>query len=218
MRMGEVNTPERNKHDLLNSESQQDLLLDPQNEMQAKEEEICSGVEFRRKFDLWIQDREQFIEEEIANQGDDPVVARKRTLKLIQEIYESLKRSMDSAIAKSEIPEDVILYRSCGTTVAKILLAEGKMIEKGYSSTSLNFLSSIKFGRRTEDGYLNILVMSRKKGQRGLYIDEKEHEVILPRDAEFILLGVREADEVKVKETDYIAKKIRFLFVKVNGI
>ena len=102
--------------------SQQDLLLDTQNEIQAKKEEFCSGLEFRRKFDLWIRDPERFIAEEIANQGDDPVAARKRTLKLIQEIYETLTRNMDSAIAKSEIPEDAILYRSCGTTVAKILL------------------------------------------------------------------------------------------------
>ena len=92
------------------------------------------------------------------------------------------------------------------------------MIEKGYSSTSLDFLSSTKFGRRTEDGYLNILVMSRKKGQRGLYVDEREYEVILPRGAEFILLGVQEVDKVEVTGTDYSANKIRFLFVKVNGV
>ncbi len=36
--MGKVNKPEGNKHDFLNSTSQQDLLLDPQNEMGAKKE------------------------------------------------------------------------------------------------------------------------------------------------------------------------------------
>ena len=90
--------------------SQQDLLLDTQNEIQAKKEEFCSGLEFRRKFDLWIRDPEQFIAEEIANQGDDPVAARKRTLKLIQEIYETLTRNMDSAIARKVRFQKMLYY------------------------------------------------------------------------------------------------------------
>lgn len=72
---------------------------------------------------------------------------------------------------------------------------------------------------RDKEGYVNILVMVRHEGEIGLYIDESEREILLPRMLTWDLIK-----EVKVErlylDTEFAPlveqkyEKVRLLYMK----
>lgn len=135
----------------------------------------------------------------------------KETLETAKNIY--------SAIKKSEIPEDVTLFRGMK---ARGLLLEGEAAigkvysDKVFKSTSACQDNAIQFAVNKEPSV--ILRIKARQGQKGAYLDGKlsqnphEQEVLLPHDAKFIITGHstlevkrgKYKDSIKVYECEYL--------------
>lgn len=127
--------------------------------------------------------------------------------------------AVSDAIERSTIPEEVILYRAPGRTVAKTLLDKGQVRDPGFLSTSSKFnVSYSAFGRDT-GGYTDIIVLRGKPGDKALYINTGEHEVLYQKGRTLKLLGVDEVEKVNLLMPDtgnnYPVKNVRFLYCKL---
>lgn len=102
-------------------------------------------------------------------------------------ISPELKRkiaAIDSAIQKSSLPVEMVVFRGTDYIVGQQMRAGKQLAEKGFSSTSLSYdvARSKDFGKGT------IIEITIPKGAKGIYLDElrkpfgKEVELLLPRD------------------------------------
>lgn len=128
--------------------------------------------------------------------------------------------AIEDSLAKSTIPNETILYRAPGRTVAKELMERGEATDPGFMSTSSKFNSSYSaFGKQGQGGYTDIIVLKGRPGDKALYINTGENEVLYQKGQKMKLLGVREVDTVEMKldwsDTPYTTKNIRFLFCKI---
>lgn len=79
-------------------------------------------------------------------------------------------KNLDSAIAKTKLPRDMVVYR--GTPVAE------KGIKQGFISTSRDLHTALQFN----DGSKNVHAYLIPKGTHVIYIrDRAENEILLPR-------------------------------------
>ncbi|CAJ37644.1 hypothetical protein [Methanocella arvoryzae] len=111
--------------------------------------------------------------------------------------------NLDPAIAASPQKEDLILFRGISPTMARTVLTSGTYIELAYPSTTYDVtISLILFGARGDDGYKNVLVMQREKGEKSLYIDEEEREYLLPRDTQWNVIKAVNVENLNI-EADF---------------
>ena len=139
---------------------------------------------------------------------------------------EKTKEILDDYIDSSSLSQDITLYRGITLTDENAaLFKKGREIsDAGFASTSLNPSETTRMrGDGTFGGKRNIVVLkiSAKKGSKGLKSpvrgDDKEYEVVLPRNANFKIKSVGkwqrfyESDDdlkydnkrVKIIEVDY---------------
>jgi|ERR1035437_364445 hypothetical protein len=120
-------------------------------------------------------------------------------------------KNIFTAIRKSEIPEDITLYR--GMRARGVLLEGDSAIGKVYSdkifkSTSACQDNAIQFAANKDPSV--ILRIKARKGQQGAYLDGKlsqnpqEQEVLLPHNAKFIITGHSTLEVKRGKMTDHI--------------
>lgn len=91
---------------------------------------------------------------------------------------------LDAAMAVSTMPEDIVLYRGIGGSFASTIRNQSSYIEDGYASTSYDATVPYHYAAekgRDAEGYVNVLVIMRRMNETGLFIDEAEREILLPR-------------------------------------
>lgn len=114
--------------------------------------------------------------------------------------------SLDPAIEASPQKEDLILFRGIGPGLTQSVLTSGTYVELAYPSTTYDVtISLILFGARGDDGYKNVLVMQREKGERSLYIDEEEREFLLPRNTTWNVIKAVNVENLTI-EADFPLK------------
>ena len=114
---------------------------------------------------------------------------------------------LDRAIDKSPLKENMELYRGISAHSAREMfggdgLKVGALIQdKGFVSTSKDLSVADKWADRTDNAGMRgvRIIIEAKAGQRGLdatkfSVDSKEKEVILPRDSQFTVIGVKEVN------------------------
>ena len=114
---------------------------------------------------------------------------------------------LDRAIDKSPLKENMELYRGISAHSAREMfggdgLKVGALIQdKGFVSTSKDLSVADKWADRTDNAGMRgvRVIIEAKAGQRGLdatkfSVDSKEKEVILPRDSQFTVIGVKEVN------------------------
>jgi SPP1 gp7 family putative phage head morphogenesis protein len=174
------------------------------------------------EFNWWLRDGDKAIEQMALDwaetTGGDINEIRKNITKRAMTQWPDQMDRLDAVIARSKLPADTVLYRSCGPETAAALLRDGEYLYKNYSSTSVNFRSCMGFGSNSADGYRDVLVMKHKKGSRGLYINDSENEVILPRNTNYRLVQVRKVENVHAYDPslDRDYPHIRFLIVETE--
>ena len=140
-----------------------------------------------------------------------------------EERLEKLKKNLDSALNNSTMPQDIVLFRGLGGPIVDSIRGNLSYIELGYGSASYDISKPYMYATnnsRDKEGYVNILVMVRHKGEISLYIDENEREILLPRVLTWDMIK-----EVKVErlylDTEFaplvpkqIYEKVRLLYLK----
>jgi hypothetical protein len=110
---------------------------------------------------------------------------------------------LNPAIEASPQSEDLILFRGIGPGLTQSVLANGTYIEPAYPSTTYDVtISLIMFGARGADGYKNVLVMQREKGNKSLYIDEEQREFLLPADTKWNVIKAVNIENLTI-EADF---------------
>ena len=139
-----------------------------------------------------------------------------------EERLEKLKKKLDSALNNSTMPQDIILFRGLGGPIVDSIRNNLSYVELGYGSSAYDISKPYMYATnnsRDKEGYVNILVMVRHEGEIGLYIDESEREILLPRMLTWDLIK-----EVKVErlylDTEFAPlveqkyEKVRLLYMK----
>ncbi len=110
---------------------------------------------------------------------------------------------LDLAIAKSTTDEEIILFRGISPGFAENVLLNAAYNEAAFASTSYDItIPLVTYGSRGDDGYSNVLLMSRSQGDHLLYINEGEREILLPRDLTWQVVTVKEIGELAI-ESDF---------------
>ncbi|MBR1369044.1 hypothetical protein RJ53_05820 [Methanocalculus chunghsingensis] len=110
---------------------------------------------------------------------------------------------IDMAIAGSDTDEEIILFRGISAGFAETIILNATYNEAAFASTSYDItVPLITYGSRGDDGYCNILLLSRTPGSHLLYINEGEREILLPRDLSWLVVTVKEIGELRI-ESDF---------------
>ena len=134
------------------------------------------------------------------------------SMKYTKEQVEDYIVGIDSAIKKSTVDRDMVLYRGIKTHRAEELIQNGSITQQGFMSTSMSPIEAFEFTKGVGEDFHNILVMEREKGSLGLFINDIEKEILLPRDTGYKLTKV-----VHVKDIDiegFERENVRLLFVE----
>lgn len=108
--------------------------------------------------------------------------------------------TMQGALLKAKIPEDMVVYRGVDTTISPAEARQqiGKdFINEGFSSTSLDFQTGFQFsGFKDFETPHTVYQFTLPKGLSGGFIDgisgnKGENEMLLPKGARFRVTGVR---------------------------
>jgi len=110
---------------------------------------------------------------------------------------------LDHAIAESDTDEEIILFRGISPGFAETVLSNAAYNETAFASTSYDItIPLVTYGSRGDDGYSNVLLLSRSPGDHLLYINEGEREVLLPRDLTWQVVAVKEIGDLTI-ESDF---------------
>ena len=111
---------------------------------------------------------------------------------------------LDQAISESSTDEEIILFRGISPGFAEAILSNATYNEAAFASTSYDItISLITYGIRGNDGYSNVLLLSRSPGDHLLYINEGEREILLPRDLTWQVVTVKEIGDLAI-ESDFL--------------
>ncbi|GAA5261538.1 ADP-ribosyltransferase family protein [Methanocalculus sp. MC3] len=110
---------------------------------------------------------------------------------------------LDLAITESDTDEEIILFRGISPGFAETVLSNAAYDEAAFASTSYDLtIPLITYGSSGDDGYSNILLLSRSTGDHLLYIHEGEREILLPRDLTWQVVMVTEIGDLSI-ESDF---------------
>jgi hypothetical protein len=116
-----------------------------------------------------------------------------------QIFFNFITPNLDYAINASPLHETQVLYRGVSPAVAAIILNNASYIEKAYPSFTYDIAFGLDFVRPSPDGFKNILVIQREKGQDALFINEDEREYLLPRNTSWDVVKAYNVDNLTVK-------------------
>lgn len=132
--------------------------------------------------------------------------------------FKRQRDDLDALLKANPMQSDAVLFRSCGRGTAEGLMKNKSYISNSYQSTSVNLGEAELYGERGADGFLNILVTKRSKGDQGFYIFPDANEILLPRGTRYDLLQVREVEKTAYtggwRNGDQEYNKIRYLIVE----
>lgn len=108
--------------------------------------------------------------------------------------------SLDSALKKSRVPADLMVYTNIGSSYSPDNLQQGmSFLFKGYRDTSIDLGSVINYADKSNIGYsgrpqVNILQITMKKNSKGLYAADysangNDMEFILPRASKVTIVS-----------------------------
>jgi hypothetical protein len=151
------------------------------------------------------------------------VRAEVRLNKSREEKLDELIIDLDKALNNSTMPEDIVLFRGLGGPIVDSIRSNRSYIELGYGSASYDISKPYMYAAnnsRDKEGYVNILILVRHKGETSLYIDENEREILLPRGLTWDVI-----EEVKVErlylDSEFVPlvpnqalEKVRLLYLK----
>lgn len=129
-----------------------------------------------------------------------------------------IRENLDDAIAVSVVQDEIILFRGISPGFANTVLSHAAYIEDAFGSTSYDItIPLVTYGVRGDDGYKNVLLMSRAAGDHLLYINEGEREILLPRNLSWQVVKVAEIGELTI-ESDFLLFSNRALSESVSGV
>ena len=115
--------------------------------------------------------------------------------------------ALDTAIEKSTLPADAVVYRGISSKVSGRLLSEGEFTDMGFQSTSLDPNVAIGYfskAGRDSDGYANVMRMKINEGDNGIFTSNRmEAEVILPRGTSWKVDSITVAEEFESGDDFY---------------
>ena len=101
---------------------------------------------------------------------------------------------IDSVIAKSEMKEDLTVYRGISIRAGHELDVNGEFKNPSFTATSAKLASAIGFSqfRQEGGGEQNVMMIKVPKGSNAYYYGTKdsEAEILLPRDLSFKVTGM----------------------------
>lgn len=110
---------------------------------------------------------------------------------------------LELAISESNTDEEIILFRGISSGFAETVLSNAAYNEAAFASTSYDItIPLVTYGSRGDDGYSNVLLLSRSPGDHLLYINEGEREILLPRDLTWQVVMVKEIGDLTI-ESDF---------------
>lgn len=136
---------------------------------------------------------------------------------------EEVIRNLDYAESKSGWNNQGALYKAVTAEVATAIRDNVPFSEPGYCVASYDF--SVVYHEaspslRDSDGYVNVLVIPRNRGDQALFIDETAREFLIPKGASFGLTKEVPAESVVLRmgfKPLYPEKsitKVRLLYLK----
>ena len=133
-----------------------------------------------------------------------------------RENVEEYITNIDSAISKSVIDKDMVLYRGIHPHVADDLLKTGGRENLGFTSTTYDPKEAIYFMKEAKiapTDWNNLIIIRKHKGSKGLYVNAEEAEIILPRNLKYKVTRVVESDSAKLGDARAI-DRLRLIYVE----
>jgi len=110
-----------------------------------------------------------------------------------------IQHGLDTAEQQSRLKHAMTLFRGISPNVAGTVLNISEYQEPAFASTSYDITFSLDaFGKRSPDGYRNMLVLRRGPGDHALYINEDEREYLLPRGMTWSVVKTTNAGNLSV--------------------
>jgi hypothetical protein len=110
-----------------------------------------------------------------------------------------IQHGLDTAEQQSRLKHAMTLFRGISPGVAGTVLNISEYREPAFASTSYDITFSLDaFGKRSPDGYRNMLVLQRGAGDHALYINEDEREFLLPRGMTWSVVKTTNAGNLSV--------------------
>lgn len=122
-------------------------------------------------------------------------------------------QNIDDALRASSLEQDAVLYRAVSDDAADTLIREGSRTAPGYSSTSLDPSAVEYFAETMGTKNTNVMIITRKKGDIGMYINDAEQEILLPKGLTFKTIKVETADSGMLGYAD--VENIRLIYVEI---
>jgi hypothetical protein len=109
-----------------------------------------------------------------------------------QVFFDFVTDSLDDAENASALHDDMVLYRGISGNYVFTMINNSAYTDNAYSSTSYDptVCLNVTFGARTSDGYQNVLVMKKDRGEHALYINEEAREVLIPRGTQWTVTKI----------------------------
>lgn len=109
-----------------------------------------------------------------------------------QVFFDFVTGSLDDAENASPLHDDMILYRGMSGNYVYTVINSSAYSDNSYMSTSYDptVCLNATFGARTSDGYQNVFVMKKDKGEYALYINEEAREVLIPRGSQWTVTKI----------------------------
>ncbi|MGA9141332.1 MAG: ADP-ribosyltransferase [Methanocella sp.] len=145
-----------------------------------------------------------------------------------QVFFDFVTDSLDDAENASALHDDMVLYRGMSGNYVYTMINNSAYSDNAYSSTSYDptVCLNVTFGARTSDGYQNVLVMKKEKGEHALYINEEAREVLIPRESRFTVTKIVNVGNLTVRadfpliwSTNMTAtfEKVRLIYLAENN-
>jgi hypothetical protein len=121
-----------------------------------------------------------------------------------QVFFDFVTGSLDDAENASPLHDDMILYRGMSGNYVFTVMNSSAYSDNSYMSTSYDptVCLNVTFGARTSDGYQNVFVMKKDKGEHALYINEEAREVLIPRGTEWTVTKIVNVGNLTI-QADY---------------
>ncbi len=131
----------------------------------------------------------------LSEETEDKSYAAAEDMKFAKEVL----KDIDDALAQAEVPDDILVYRGMKTDMFSGDPDDfvGKIITNpGFTSTSLD--KKVIIRNKPTDADFVIFEIMVPEGSTGAYLDSGEHEMLLPRDSEFVVTGKRNKHVVEM--------------------
>ena len=118
---------------------------------------------------------------------------------------EELVSLLDSAVSKSVLPEGLNVIRGLADSRWISGLSEDDVyLEPAYGSYSLSVDAALRYARVNDEGKMVFLARSLEKGERALYLGNKEEEMLVERGCKYLIDEISPV-EIGVLSPDYEA-------------